>query len=370
MADNVEITARGIRVAIDPTVGVLARIEVERDGRTVAPFHRAPWAADPLPIVGAEDAPHLARLAGDFFCAPFAAADVEPAPAHGWTANSPWDVITIEQFTGGVTANLVLRRPVMGARVVKRLTLRDDHPFIYQSHVFEGGSGDIPVANHAMVSLPRGGRLSVSPKRFAETPPRPLEASPERGRSILAYPSRTEALDAFPMADGSSADIGIFPIGEDHEDFVMLVEAEASKLGWSSVVRSGERDVALMLKDPAVLPMTMLWFSNGGRRYAPWNGRHRNVLGVEDACAWSVLGHRASIEPNPLNQTGIPTAIRLDPHGSVDIRHIIGAAPLPNDVDAVTAIRVEDQSLVLDTGDAHSLTLPFDPHFLAGPKHA
>lgn len=368
MTDSIEITARGIRAVIDLTAGMLARIEVERDGRTVAPFHRAPWVADLLPVAGAEDAPHLARLAGDFFCAPFATADVEPAPAHGWTANSPWDVAKIEPFSGGVTASLVLRRPVMGARVVKRLTLRDDHPFIYQSHVFEGGSGDIPVANHAMVSLPQGGRLSVSPKRFAETPPQPLEDSPARGRSILAYPSRTTALDAFPMADGDSTDLGAYPIGEDHEDFVMLVEAEASKLGWSSVVRSGMRDVALMLKDPAVLPMTMLWFSNGGRSYAPWNGRHRNVLGIEDACAYSVLGHRASIVPNPLNQAGIPTAIRLDPHGRVDIRHIIGAAPLPGDVDAVIAIRVADQELVLDIGNGRSFTLPFVPDFLTGGR--
>ena len=55
--------------------------------------------------------------------------------------------------------------------------------------------------------------------------------------------------------------------------------------------------MALMLKNPAQLPVTMLWFSNGGRSYAPWNGRHRDVLGVEDGCTWSLYGHAARSPP-------------------------------------------------------------------------
>src|ERR1700752_4483731 len=165
------IEASGIAVEVDLGIGHLALIEVERNGRKSAPFHRAPWADDAQPPEGTEDAPHLARISGDFFCAPFCTPDVEPAPPHGWPANAAWaPVDSIPVAGGGVAATFVLEKPVMGARVLKELTLRDGHPFLYQRHIFEGGTGALPVANNAMVRLPSGGRVSYSPKRWAETP--------------------------------------------------------------------------------------------------------------------------------------------------------------------------------------------------------
>jgi hypothetical protein len=350
---------------VDLDLGQLSRIEIGRDGRVVAPFHRAPWANEPGPVAGTEDAPHLARMSGDFFCAPFGLSDVEPAPAHGWTANAPWQLLGSTDIGKGVKATFVLDRRVMGARVLKELTLRDGHPFLYQRHVFEHGSGDISVSNHAMVGLPNGGRLSFSAKRWAETPDTAVEPDPAKGRSILAYPARSADLGAFPLADGGRADLTTYPIGDRHEDFVMLIEAEGSPLGWSAVLRPEEGDVALMLKDPARLPATMLWFSNGGRDYPPWNGRHRHVLGVEDACAYSVHGHRASISPNPLDALGIPTAIRLDPDGAVEVRHVIGAAPVPDGTQQIRDMRMGGDALVVKDQAGTTFALPFDTHFLS-----
>ena len=120
---------------------------------------------------------------------------------------------------GGTTATFVLDKPVMGARVLKELTLRDGHPFLYQRHIFEGGAGALPVANHAMVRLPKGGRISYSPKRWAETPTTALESDPARGRSILAYPARSTDLGNFPRADGGTVDLTTYPIDQGHEDF-------------------------------------------------------------------------------------------------------------------------------------------------------
>lgn len=360
------LEAAGITVEVDLGIGHLALFEVERDGRRTAPFHRAPWADDPQPPDGVEDAPHLARISGDFFCAPFGAADVEPAPAHGWTANAAWSLVESRSIEGGgLTAIFVLERPVMGARVLKELTLRDGHPFLYQRHIFQGGSGALPVANHAMVSLPTGARLSFSPKRCAETPAAALESDAERGRSVLAYPSRSTDLSHFPRADGGTADLTSYPIDEGHEDFAMLVEAPESGLGWTAVTRSEEADMALMLKNSRQLPVTMLWHSNGGRRYAPWSGRHRNVLGVEDGCTWSLKGHAASISANPLSDAGIPTAIRLDPGGDVDVRHVIGAVPTSPGWAPVRHIRSGNGALTLTDAAGAELAVPFDRDFLS-----
>ena len=248
--DHYLLEADGIRVVLDLSVGHIARFEVERDGRMVAPFHRAPWADDPPTSPGEDDAPHLARLSGDFFCAPFGASDVEPAPGHGWTANAAWQPIGAFAYPGGVTARFVLERPVLGAKIVKEFTLRHGHPFLYQRHVFEGGQGALPVASHAMVCLPTGGRMAFSPKRFAQTPSVPLEPDPRRGRFLLAYPAQSAELGRFPTADGGSVDLGRYPIGAHHEDFAMLVEADLTGLGWSAVVREQTKDLALLLKDP------------------------------------------------------------------------------------------------------------------------
>ena len=78
----------------------------------------------------------------------------------------------------------------------------------------------------------------------------------------------------------------------------MLVEAGESRLGWFAAAARKTRDRLLSLKRPREFPVTFLWFSNGGRDYKPWSGRHTGVLGIEEGRANSVHGHRASIDPN------------------------------------------------------------------------
>ena len=48
------------------------------------------------------------------------------------------------------------------------------------------------------------------------------------------------------------------------------------------------------LKDPAVLPMTMLWMENHGRHFPPWNGRNC-CLGLEDLCGYFAGGYAPSV---------------------------------------------------------------------------
>jgi hypothetical protein len=114
---------------------------------------------------------------------------------HGWPANSAWDVVENAATEGGWRVLFRLQRKVMGATVEKILTLRDHHPFLYQEHVFLGGSGAISVAHHTMTQMGAGGRLAFSPKRLAVTPEQAPEPDPARGRSLLAYPARASKLE-------------------------------------------------------------------------------------------------------------------------------------------------------------------------------
>ncbi|MGX5841526.1 hypothetical protein ACWGTI_12465 [Mesorhizobium sp. ArgA1] len=320
--DRVTIKAKGISVTLDLTVGHIADMTVDSDGRQLKPLHRAPWvdAGETLP----PDLPEgTVRLSGDFLCAPFSVSDIEAAPLHGWPANSGWDVVSNQATSDGWQAVFRLRRRVMGATVDKIFTLCHGHPFLYQEHVFSGGSGAVSAAHHPMTAMRDGGRLAFSPKRFAATLDTPLEPDPARGRFKLAYPARSTDLTRFPAADGGTLDLTDYRMEDRREDFITMVEADHGGPGWTALARRAEQDLVLVLKNPGELPVTMLWFSNGGRDYAPWSGRHRGVLGMEDGRA--AVGHAASVGDNWLKREGVATAFELG--GEVSFRHVIGALP-------------------------------------------
>ena len=145
----------------------------------------------------------------------------------------------------------------------------------------------------------------------------------------------------------------------------MLVEAKGAKLGWTAAVRPDTGDIVLSLKNPADYPVTFLWFSNGGRRYAPWNGRHLGVLGLEEGRTYAGSGHKSSIADNPWRRLGIATALVLDPKGEVEVRNVIGGVALPDGWSKVTSISAEPSQLHMVGAGGQTLSIPFDGSFLA-----
>ncbi|MEM0938099.1 MAG: hypothetical protein AAGJ91_19635 [Pseudomonadota bacterium] len=344
-------------VAVDPGLGNIRVLRFTCGGRSLTPLHSAPWIGEPQDDWPEDLIPIERALAGDFFCAPFGQSDVTPAPAHGWSANSRWSADAVRSPG---TLRFTLARDVCGARITKTLRLAETAPLLYQVHEITGGDGGLTVAHHPMIRLAGRGRFSTSPKRAILTPDAPLEP----GRNALACGQRAAHLTEVPGSDGSRVDLTDLPIAQAHEDFVTLIEAQVSVLGWSAVLRMPEEDIVFVLKDPRVLPVTMLWHSNGGRDYPPWNGRHRGVLGVEDGCAAGAAGHAASLAPNPVSQMGVPTALPLAAGRTHRIAHVIGCVPRPPGWSCVTKIEVVGPRLLIH-GDAGSdpIPLPFDTPF-------
>jgi hypothetical protein len=361
------IRADGVRVVIDLRVGHIRSLEVEQGNRTIRPLHTAPWVDDATITDDATIPGNLRFLSGDFFCAPFATSDLDTGPPHGWPANSPWKLVATDTSeTGCAVARYELARPICGARLIKELAVRSKHPFLYQRHIFVGGDGAVPVANHGMTRFDGDGTISFSPKLFGETPAAALEPDAARGRSRLLYPSHFTDLTQAPMADGGVADLTSYPIAASHEDFVSLIEDPANALGWAAALRKDKRDVFLSFKDPKDYPVTMMWFSNGGRDYAPWNGRHRGVLGLEEGRTYAGYGHRASIEENPWSRRGIATALVLDPKGEVEVRNVIGGVAVPAGWTRVVSISAQPSLLTLTDQSGDGLSVPFDDRFLQG----
>ena len=318
MQSHIRHAAKGISFTFEPLFGMVADFQVEDQGRRISMMHKAPWVEADIDLpTGAP--PHQVRLQGDFFCAPFSDASADGAPLHGWPANSLWQV-TEDHATN--TLKAMLDRKVMGASVTKELTLVDGHPFLYQSHIFTGGQGNISAANHAMLSLPKGGRLRFSHKSRFQTPETAPEPDPARGRSSLRYPAHCADPRSFPADGGGVIDVTRYPFGPAHEDFVVAIEAEESPLGWTAVTRPDEGDLYLSLRHPRKLPMTMLWHSNGGRDYAPWNSSHLGCLGIEDGIAWPLLKGEVPGKTQA-------AALTLAPSGQVEMRHITGCLSWP-----------------------------------------
>ena len=352
--DMVTLKAKGIDLCFDPQIGMIAQFSVSDGRQKIAPLHRAPWVGSDE-TMPADAAPHLAKLGGDFFCAPFAGC-AEGSPLHGWTANSEWQVVSCH--TARLEARLA--RAVFGGAVTKTLTLRDGHPFVYQSHVFSGCTGEVSMANHANLSLPDGGLIATSPKAAWMTLPEPLEPDPTRGRSSLIYPEMHSDMQSFPGKDGP-VDLSTYPWLPSHEEFVAGIEAAGHTLGWTAVTRPVQGDVFLSLRCASVLPMTMFWHSNGGRDYAPWSSRHFGCLGIEEGAAVDMLGDDRDV---PLSAPG---QVALNPDQPTRIAHAIGAIPWPSgsrlrDVDlAGNALRIAGTC-------GAQVSIPFDAtHLFAMP---
>ncbi len=357
---TVKLKADGIEICFQPYCGIITSMVVQDQGRALDMFHRAPWVgSDAVMPNGAP--PHQADLAGDFFCAPFGDAGVDSnAPLHGWPANSQWHQ---KDTAGDAKLVSVLGRKVMGADLVKELSLCDGHPFLYQRHIFSGGTGMIPVANHAMISMPNGGLLRFSPKRWFETPAMPPEPDPSRGRSCLKYPARSASAKEFPAASGGMIDLTHYPFGSAHEDFVSAIESPDSPLGWTAIARPTEGDLYVSLRHPRRSPMTMLWHSNGGRDYAPWLGWHKACLGVEEGIALSMLGITSKDDPDLLAQAGQAAALALFPRGSAEVRHITGFISWPEG-EGVQDIQMSDNELLVVGEHGASRRLPIQGDFL------
>lgn len=316
--------------------GQLRQVKFRLGRQIVEPFSTAPWCDRPE---ARKLIPLLRELRGDFFCAPFGAGPAwrgESHPPHGEPANATWKVISSER--GRLVATL--RTRVRVGKITKVIEARAGETNLYQSHLLEGFQGRMCLGHHAMLDFARNGPgiLSTSKLRLAQVLPAPFENPAQGGYSSLQEGAWFRQLGRVPLANGGQTALTRYPAREGFEDLVMLHHRDADDFAWAAVVFPDRKFVWFSLKNPAHLASTVLWHSNGGRHYAPWNGRHRGVLGVEDVTAYFHLGLAASLADNPWQQKGVPTSVALSRSTGTRIPYIMGVAPLAAGFDAVHRI--------------------------------
>lgn len=365
-------TLRSSRVTAHVTQlgGHLAPVAFQLGRKTVQPFSIAPWANEKLPP-GLP--PLLIALRGDFFCAPFGGNGTpwqgERHPPHGETANARWKLRALEQTDHDTTLHATLALRTRAGQVDKHLSLRDGETVVYQRHTISGARGLMSVGHHAMLKFPDApGSGAVSTSRFtrAQVLPLPFESPENYGYSALKTGARFRALDRVPLAAGGTTDVSVYPARRGFDDLVMLTADPKLPFAWSAATFPGERYVWFALRDPRVLRQTILWISNGGRHYAPWNGRHTAVMGIEDTTSYFHLGLAESARANPLNRAGIPTTLTLDPKHPTTVNYVVGVAAIPAGFDRVADIVATKTGIELRAASGKRATAKLDLKFLAG----
>ncbi|MCX7886326.1 MAG: hypothetical protein N3B01_03585 [Verrucomicrobiae bacterium] len=357
-----------VQAAITEVGGHLGPVTFRAGRRKIQPFSVAPWWNEKLPA----GTPNLLRvLRGDFFCLPFGGNAKpwrgEKHPPHGETANARWKFEAVHRNRDEATLELSLKTKVRPGRVLKRIRLLRGQPVLYQEHVISGMTGPMSLGHHAMLKFPDAegaGRLSTSKFILGQVFVEPAEQPSQRGYSVLKPGATFERLDAVPDITGQTADLSRYPARRGFEDIAMLVADPTLKLAWNAVAFPEEGYVWFSLRDPRVLASTVLWISNGGRHYPPWNGRHVNVMGVEDVTAWFHYGLAQSAEANPLTTLGYPTHKVLSADAPLSVRYIMAVAPIGKRFERVANIEWDDRSVTLHGEAGEVVKVAVDVAFL------
>lgn len=323
--------------------GHLAPAHFRLDKKIVSPLHVSPWHSEKM---GPEIPPVLRVLRGDFFCLPFGMNETalhgEKHPAHGESANARWKLAGIESRDEMLSAQFSLKLNVRPGQLRKIVQLRRGQSVIYQRHIITGMKGPMNYGHHATLRFGSEGRLSFSPFQWGQVYPGQFENPATGGYPCLRPGATFQYLEKVPRMDGTVTDLTRYPNREGHEDVAMICAKSGLPFAWSAVVFPKEGWVWFALKDPRVLPSTLLWHSNGGRHFPPWNGRHRAVLGVEEICSYFQEGFPASVRPNSISRRGIPTCHVFSPETPFAINYIMGVAavsPSFNRVAKIEAVR-------------------------------
>jgi hypothetical protein len=345
--------------------GMVGPVTFRFGKRTLEPLSVAPWCNEKLDRA---TPPIIRALRGDFFCMPFGGNTTpykqEHHPIHGESANENWKLEAHDR----TSLHLSLRTRVRRGRIDKRIALMPGQRAIYSQHTISGMSGPMCFGQHAMLKFPdepASGALSTSPIVYAQVFVEPVERPENRGYSLLKPGAEFDSLNRVPTITGGITDLSRFPARRGYEDLVMLVSDDRAGFAWTAVTFARERYVWFALKDPRVLRSTILWISNGGRHYAPWNGRHINVMGLEEVTSYFHYGLAESVESNALARRGIATSVTLDPKRPLSINYIMAVAEVPRGFDRVARIEREARGVRLIARSGKSARVALDLDILA-----
>jgi hypothetical protein len=301
------------------------------DGRQVSPLHIAPWAHEPT----APDLPGiLRRLRGDWPCAPFGysvdakgwpadwAATMGPAEpdeeVHGHCSNHDW---RWREAPGG-SLRLSIDYPAASPieRVERSVTPDPNSAAVdLEFSIIVRRRCRMPVGLHPVFRLPKqagAARLELGRFDCGRTYPGTVEPK----APMFAMNQIFHDLAAVPGRDGKTIDASRLPFAADTEELLQIEGLD----GAVALANDAEGYRVRLIWQTEHFPSLLLWISNRGRKFEPWNGRHL-ALGIEPVCSPFGLGSATAVADNPIAISGVPTARDFSPDTTFVTRYRIEA---------------------------------------------
>jgi hypothetical protein len=359
---------KDVELAVTQLGGHMAPVVFyRRSRRPIQPYYVNPWHDQGLKI----DDPVLIPLRGDFFCLPFGAGGEFRGRfhhTHGEPATKRWSLADAEKRGDVTSLVLTVTTGQPPGKVTKRLMLVEGQQVVYEQHVLEGFSGAYSLGHHATLAMPERPEtvlVATSPIRFGMTNPAPT-GDPSRGRyQALAINKRFSSLSRVLTIWNQPryADCSSFPTRRGFTDIISVLNKPSPTPAWTAATYVNEGFLWFSLKDPSVLPMTLVWMANCGRHDCPWNGRER-CLGLEDVRAFFAAGLGPSLRPNSLSRMGIPTAMKLSPDRPTTINYIQGVVKTPPGFGRVSTARFASGSVTFVSESGKKVTTAVRHEFL------
>ncbi|GLQ77589.1 hypothetical protein GCM10007881_11050 [Mesorhizobium huakuii] len=322
------LTVQRLGAMLAPVTFLLA------NGQQISPMHVAPWANEP----GAEVLPGiLRRLRGEWPCVPFgysvpaegwpenwACVMGPPEPdeeIHGHSSNHDWTW----RDSGSGSLSLALTYPQASPVEYVERTVTPDPvvPAIdIQFKIVVRRACRLPIGLHPVFRLPlETGAAGLEFGGFDEGRTYPHDVEP--GAALFA-PDRTfSELTAVPSRTGKVVDASRLPLAAATEELLQIEGAD----GMAALVNHEEGYRVALSWQKEHFPSLLLWYSNRGRKAAPWNGRHV-AIGIEPICSPFGLGPATALADNPVAQSGIATAVEFSPERPFVTRYRIEASAL------------------------------------------
>jgi hypothetical protein len=364
--------SNAVRMAVTQVAGHMAPVHFGLDAAAaVQPFHISPWQCEETDYLNGRSEK---CLRGDFFCLPFGKADPEDGtPGHGRTPSAPWTLGGHRSDGGVQSLSIHMENALHEARVSREYFLRDGENIVYDRTTVAGLDGSYTMGHHAVLRVPaREPALLVSTSRqvFGMTFPAPFGDPGEAEYQSLAVAAEFSDLSAVPsfFKGVPDQDCSRYPARKGFSDLVQIaVEAEKGRPAWSAAVNSEEGYLWFSLRDPALLPSTILWIENAGRHKAPWNGRNSS-LGIEDVCAYFDTGSTSSRKENPFSKRGIQTVHAFKKDRPESVSYLQGGLRTPEGFTHVRSVRCEDGRITLADGAGKEVSCAARTGFVFGEK--
>ena len=320
---------------------------------TVNPFFIPPWWCE------AQDQnldEIINVLRGDFFCFPFGANEEsyegKKYAVHGKTANANWDFVSFKEQKRTKELILSMDLDYEEGRVDKTITLCENEPIIYNRHTINGFTGKIPIGHHPTLQLPNregAGIIDISEPLAGFTTPEPIEDPKMGGYSQLQPNYEISDRSKVLCMNGQSIDLTRYPGPKGFDDIVIFINDSSRDFVYTALSLPEEGYLYFNLKNPKVLSSTLFWMPNGGRHYAPWNGRMTAGLGMEEISGFYHYGITPSIEKNFFQEKGYKTYVEIDGK-PFEVKLIMGVVPIEKSFQGVEDIVKKDAATITIIG--------------------